>query len=400
MSKRIAIFSDKFDSSLTSAGQIMSEFVIELSKYSDLMIDVYTFESSDDPIKKRIDYSENITINRIQTNSNRNSSLFFRFINELSISFIVLYHILKEKKFKSFENIIWYSPTIFWGPLILVLKIFNKTKNVLILRDIFPQWAVDLEIIKRYSIEYYLLRFFELLQYRAADIIAIQSDGNKEFFNKKSKSYAKLITLKTWFRITKDYEPLTNPNLAEIPFDDKKICIYAGNLGLAQDQNLLLNIFKNINDDEHHFLLIGQKKSDRNTIMKLSKSMDIKNLTVTDTISVKELNTVLLKSHLGIFSLDVRHTTHNIPGKFLHYISVGLPVFGICNKNNDVNDIIRNNNLGSTYCGNDAKEASIDFLNLSGKISRKLFKKESIQAYVKNELCPKKTTSKVLNFLD
>ncbi len=400
MNKRIAIFTDKFDSSNTSAGQHMTDLVFELSKYHELIIEVFTLKSSNSYMEKTTKYPENVFIHRVKVRGGRDSSLFFRLLNELSISFVVLSYILRVKKLRSFDNVIWYSPTIFWGPLILILKIFNKTKNVLILRDIFPQWAVDLEIIKRYSIEYYLLRFFELLQYRAADIIAIQSDGNKEFFNKKSKSYAKLITLKTWFRITKDYEPLTNPNLAEIPFDDKKICIYAGNLGLAQDQNLLLNIFKNINDDEHHFLLIGQKKSDRNTIMKLSKSMDIKNLTVTDTISVKELNTVLLKSHLGIFSLDVRHTTHNIPGKFLHYISVGLPVFGICNKNNDVNDIIRDNNLGSTYCGNDAKEASIDFLNLSSKISRKLFKKESIQAYVKNELCPKKTTSKVLNFLD
>lgn len=399
--KRIAIFTEYFDSSKTSAGQHMTDLTIELSKNKDFFIDIYTFKNHEDhTVTKK--YSENIKIHRIKNGKKRSSSLFSRAISEILISFKVYIYIRKHKMHRSFDNIIWYSPTIFWGPLVMYLKLFNKTKNILILRDIFPRWAVDLNLIKPNSIHYYFFRFFELLQYRAADIIAIQADGNKDFFGSKLRNMSKIITLKTWYHPVNSLNQISDAVLKKIPFEDKKICVYAGNLGIAQNQELLLKIVAEINqyNDDHHFIFIGLKNSDRILVEKLAKKLNLTNFTSIESLSINELNAVLDKSHMGIFSLDSRHTTHNIPGKFLHYISLGIPSFGITNENNDLNLIMKNNNLGNTYSGHNSKEAAIAFLKLSKQISNEEYTKDAIKKYVTVELAPKKAATKIINLFN
>lgn len=71
----------------------------------------------------------------------------------------------------------------FFGFVIQFLKFQKKVKSYLILRDIFPQWALDVGIINK-NIAYYLFKFFERLQYSLADRIGIQSTSNIDYFKK------------------------------------------------------------------------------------------------------------------------------------------------------------------------------------------------------------------------
>ena len=47
------------------------------------------------------------------------------------------------------DLVIYYSPTIFFGPLVHKLKALWQCPSYLILRDIFPQWAVDVGVLKK-----------------------------------------------------------------------------------------------------------------------------------------------------------------------------------------------------------------------------------------------------------
>ena len=48
-----------------------------------------------------------------------------------------------------------------------------------------------------------------------------------------------------------------------------------------------------------------------------------------------------------MLSLDARHTTHNIPGKFLSYMEAGLPVLASVNAGNDLVKLIDENKVGA-----------------------------------------------------
>jgi hypothetical protein len=47
------------------------------------------------------------------------------------------------------DLIAFYSPTIFFGPLVRRLKELWNCRSYMILRDIFPQWAVDAGALRK-----------------------------------------------------------------------------------------------------------------------------------------------------------------------------------------------------------------------------------------------------------
>jgi hypothetical protein len=47
------------------------------------------------------------------------------------------------------DGVVWYSPTIFLGPIVRVLRRESRCRSYLILRDIFPEWAVDMGLMRR-----------------------------------------------------------------------------------------------------------------------------------------------------------------------------------------------------------------------------------------------------------
>ena len=92
------------------------------------------------------------------------------------------------------------------------------------------------------------------------------------------------------------------------------------------------------------FLLVGLKKVDKERIDNFIEENLLENILTIDSIDHKYIDALCKRSTLGLFSLDIRHTTHNIPGKFLQYLSTGLPVFGL-SKQSDVVNLIKEKSL-------------------------------------------------------
>ena len=394
---KIVIFTEFFIHDKNSAGRLMSDIVSELGPRFE-EIDVYSIYDHG-IIEEDNRWPKNINIYNLGMKSNaKSNSYFIRFFVELSISFRAIFKIIKLNKLTYYDGIVWYSPTIFWGPLVLMLSLFKKSKKYLILRDIFPQWAIDLEVINKYSTQNLILNFFENLQYKMADIIAIQTEGNKSYFESSKKLLNKLVILRNWYDIPKEVYDLPEELIKKIPLH-KKLLVYAGNLGIAQDQDIILDLIKEMKPlNEFHFVLIGQKDADRNNIFQAKIRNRLENLTIISSVDQKYVDSICSISYIGIFSLDKRHTTHNIPGKFLQYISCGLPVFGICNKG-DVVEIIQRHNLGQTYCGNNSIEAFDALKNLIKNIDEKNIKSEDLKSYVRDNISTKLAAKKIYNDL-
>jgi len=398
-SKNVAIFTEDFDKSANSAGKLMVDLVIELANNSSGNINVFTLDIKDSMLNFSEKYPDNINIYRMTVSDKSNFGLIRRALFEILLSPKMFLFILRKRKLFSFSNILWYSPTIFWSPLILLLSVFNKTHKFLILRDIFPDWAVNLEIIKKPSLKYYFFRCIELLQYHIADVIAIQTNGDAEHFKHNKFFLKKLTILKNWYHPSyPDSSQFHNiEQLKDFTAKDKKLCVYPGNLGVANNQKMLIDVIKNLkNNIDLHFLLIGLKKRDMQLIEEEIKTHDLKNLTLLGTMSQNKIDIVLANAHIGIFSLDSRHKSHNIPGKFLHFISVGLPVFGFCNSGNDIIKLIEDNSLGKTYSGINYLEATKKLLMTSELIDNNFYSSKNIQNYVLSELSPKKASLSIL----
>ena len=254
---KIAIFTEYFEHDKNSAGRHMFDLVRKISLSSN-SIDVFTLYKHTG--KSSFDELDNVEIHSLRVDLDaKNNSLFARFFTELSISFRALLLILRLKKLAHFDVLIWYSPTIFWGPIIKIMDLFKSSHKYMILRDIFPQWAVDVELIPKNSLQHKILKTFENFQYNTADIIAIQTEGNKEYFKKLGKFTEKIKVLRTWYDIS-EHNSLPE-SLERILPQNKKILLYAGNLGLAQNQSLLTAIVHNMKYEDQYFFTSWPKKS-------------------------------------------------------------------------------------------------------------------------------------------
>jgi glycosyltransferase involved in cell wall biosynthesis len=276
---------------------------------------------------------------------------FLRGINELSM-FFSLPRSYKKTPYaqNKWDLLVWYSPTIFLGGLVKVLKKRSKS-SYLVLRDIVPDWMVDIGLIKK-GPTYFLLKWFENFQYQLADIIGVQSPGNKKYFKKLDlPNLKRLEVLPNWMPSTSTRHQFrddgdTSINLQNTILAGRKVFIYAGNLGEAQGiENFAHAILSVRERTDCGFLIIG-RGSKKEWLYDFIESHGLQNVLLLDEVDLVALSNYYRQSFAGLVFLDPGHQSHNIPGKFISYLEASLPVVACVNPGNDLINIILDENLG------------------------------------------------------
>ncbi|HEX4854380.1 glycosyltransferase family 4 protein [Arenimonas sp.] len=251
---------------------------------------------------------------------------------------------------ESWDGIAWYSPTIFLGPLVAWFKRKHRCRSYLILRDLFPDWAVDAGVLRRGGPAHRLFKAVERLQYRQADVIGVQTPANVPIVAADAPAGASLEVLHNWLAA-----PPAVPGGGRHPvldgFERHKVFVYAGNMGVAQDLDAFLDLASRLRDrPDIAFLLIG-RGSEQARLGKEVVTRELGNLRIADQVSQRELSTLLAHCYAGIIALHPAHGTHNIPGKLLTYLQAGLPVLARVNPGNDLHQMVMDEGLGASVMG-------------------------------------------------
>lgn len=383
---------DSFPPTSSSAANQIYDLSIGLS---DLGIKT-TILIPDSDIKPSflIEECQEFRLIRIKTLKTKDINLFRRTLGEFLMPHLMINTIKKNNliNFKV-DGVIWYSPSIFFGPLVRYIKKKNSCKTYLILRDIFPEWAVDMGLLGRGPI-YLILKLIAKYQYSLADKIGIQSKGNHKYFKKHRH---KVEVLHNW--LTAKESNKCSVNISNTILSGRKIFVYAGNMGVAQDIEIFIKLAQELRDDERiGFLFIGRGKKYR-LIEKELENKKLNNAIILNEINNKEMQKLYLQCYVGILSLDLRHKSHNIPGKFISYLHHGLPVLASVNKGNDLIEFIQSNDVGKATCSGavqDLKKMCLDLINdhkkylyfkeNCKKISTKYFSSQSAAKQISNTL--------------
>jgi len=353
---------------INSSAAIQINHLVEELAIKGHSVEVITPDCS---IKKPciFEFKKNLKIIRFKNGKMTDISLIKRAINEFMMPFRIIYTILFNSiRLQKSDGIIWWSPSIFFTPLVIYLKIINKCSCYLILRDIFPRWAKDLNIIKN-EIIYQFFKLFFILQCFFSEIIAVQSEGNKKFIPKKILFKKNNITvLNNWY--SPDFRNNDCPiNLSKTILKNRKVFIHAGNIGLAQGFEILINVAEKLkNNDEIGFLFIG-RGSQFEKMRNMAYKKSITNVLFYEQIKNEQIISLYKQCQFGIVILDRRHKTHNIPGKFLSYLHTGLPVFALVNPNNDLIPFINNKKVGIATSTFEEEQIMESILKLSNSIN-------------------------------
>ena len=324
---------------------------------------------------------------------------FRRAIGEYFMPFIMIRHLKRNSLIdNNLDGIITYAPSIFLGPLANMLKKKNNCKNYLILRDIFPQWAVDVGLLSNYGLPYYFLKRVERYLYSTADIIGVQTPANLKYFNENVVyRTGRIEVLQNWLAVNKS--KTCHIIIGKTKLKGRKIFVYAGNMGVAQGLSVFIDLADSLSTQKSiGFLFVGRG----NAVVSLRqavKARGLDNILIYDEIEPQEIHALYQQCDVGIISLDKRHKTHNIPGKFLSYMQSGLPVLAAINSGNDLEHIINSNKVGcvSTNHSVDVLKKLVEEI-VENVLSDDGTKNRCVQLY-KDMFSPKKAVEQIINGL-
>jgi O26-antigen biosynthesis N-acetyl-L-fucosamine transferase len=303
-----------------------------------------------------VSIEDGLVVARVKTPRIKGASKLLRGIHEARLSSLVWKRAGKFLGDRPSDLIVFYSPTIFWGALVRRLKSLWHCPAYLILRDIFPQWAVDAGVLHR-GLIYEYFRRKEIEQYNQANVIAVQSPGDLEYFanNFAQRNYP-LEVLYNWTATHEVNLPQTQYR-ATLGLQDKVVFFYGGSLGVAQDVDNILRLASNLKGrPDIRFLLVG----DGTEVPRMRKVMaenNLGNILLLPPIEQREYLSMVSEFDVGLIALDRRLTTHNIPGKLLGYMYKGMPILGSVNHGNDLFTLIEKANAG--YCIENGEDESL-----------------------------------------
>ncbi len=245
---------------------------------------------------------------------------------------------------EAWDGVVWYSPSIFLGGVAHWLKRASKCRAYLILRDIFPEWALEMGLLRE-GLACSFLRAVANYQYSVADVIGIQTEGNHDYVSRWHRPPSRSVeVLRNW--LAPAAIAGCSIRLDGTPLRGRTIFVYAGNMGVAQGVDILLALAAKFQDrPELGFLFVG-RGSATGDLKRRAEQLKLGNVVFFDEIDPSEVPGLYAQCHVGLVSLDPRHRTHNIPGKFLSYMQAGLPVLACINAGNDLLALILDNRVG------------------------------------------------------
>lgn len=251
---------------------------------------------------------------------------------------------------REWDGVVWYSPTIFLGPLAKSLKTEGSCRGYLIVRDVFPDWLLDMKLIRR-GLRFRFLKAVEAFQYSVADVIGVQSPANLAHFGRWRTTGRRVEVLQNWLAEAPDIG--CSIDLASTPLAGRRIFVYAGNMGVAQGMDAIIDLAAHLQPrTDLGFVFVG-RGSEAERLRRDSARRNLDNVLFFDEIGPEEIPGLFSQCDVGLVSLDRRHRTHNLPGKFLTYIQGGLAVLACVNPGNDLIGLIERERIGRACTDSD-----------------------------------------------
>ena len=345
--------------------KMIKQLATELMGLGENIIIIAPNEESDAK-KLEVTNEDGIQVWRFKSGPLKNIPHIQRGINESLLPYRGWNAIKSKVRATDIEGVIYYSPSIFLGPLAKKIINMKKVPSYMILRDFFPQWLIDVGMIKESSLFARYFRFIEKINYKAATKIGVMSPNNLTLFKKMHPKFAeKAEVLYNWTDPSidtpvKDFDSIRT----RLGLEDKVILFYGGNIGHAQDMGNLMRLAIKLKDHKHaHFLFIGNG-DEVELIKNMAKDNGLTNFTYLPYVSQEEYISILSDIDIGLFSLAANHTAHNFPGKVFGYMAHKTPVLGSVNQGNDLIDILNENEAGLATVNGDDEQLYTNALRL------------------------------------
>ena len=331
------------------------------------------------------DWHENVRILKVKTGNVQKTNIIEKGISTILLESKITRAIKKYLKNDKFDLVLYSTPPITLVKPITFIKKRDNAKTYLMLKDIFPQNAVDLGMLKTHGLKGVLYKFFrkkEKKLYAISDKIGCMSQANVDYILKHNSE----INPKKVEIFPNCIEPVAVSLTAEekremrIKYDiplDKTVFVYGGNLGKPQGIPFIINCLREEKENDRVFFLIVGDGTEYGKLEQFAKTEKPANFKIMKRLPSQEYDKMIAACDVGMIFLDHRFTIPNFPSRLLSYMQAGLPVLACTDPNTDVGKVIEEGGFG-WWCESDdvedfdgkVKEIIFSDLKKIGKIGR------------------------------
>ncbi|MBO7187809.1 MAG: glycosyltransferase family 4 protein [Clostridia bacterium] len=310
------------------------------------------------PTQLILDNGANIL--RVKTGNITKCNLIEKGISTLKIEGQFIRAIKKYFKAVKFDLVLYSTPPITFYKAVKFIKKRDGAKSYLLLKDIFPQNAVDIGVLKKSGLKGIIYKFFrkkEKKLYAISDKIGCMSKANCDFILKHNSEVPneKVEICPN----SVDYKDLRVDNTTRLIMRekynlplDKKIFIYGGNLGRPQGVSFICDCLKECSDLDAFFLIVGSG-TEYGVLEKFMLENSPSNAMLMKFLPKEDYDKLVSASDIGMIFLDYRFTIPNFPSRLLSYMQAGLPVLSCTDPNTDIGQVIVNGGFGASCFSND-----------------------------------------------
>lgn len=307
------------------------------------------------PIERRFSQPTNIkshdgiNILSVKTLNIQKTNLIEKGIGTLLVENQFLTAIKKYFNHIKFDLVLYATPPITFTNVIRYIKNKDKAKSYLLLKDIFPQNAVDLKMISENGILHKYFKKKEAKLYAISDYIGCMSPANVDYILEHHKLDPRKVEVNP-----NSLAPLDKINSTEkfivrnrfnVPIE-AVVFIYGGNLGKPQGIDFVIEALEaNLHNEKMFFVIVGNGTEFANLNNWFVRTKP-KNVLILQGLPKVDYDNLLSACDVGLIFLDKKFTIPNFPSRLLSYQENKMPVVAATDTATDLGSIMENNDFG------------------------------------------------------
>lgn len=332
-----------------------------LRKFKEEGHDVFVVSPSERRDKKKTHLlkEHGVSILNVRTFNLQKTNIVEKGVGTLAIEYQYLNAIKKYFSTIKFDLVLYSTPPITFSKVIDFIKKRDNAYSYLLLKDIFPQNAVDMKMLKEGGVLHKLFLKKEKRLYELSDSIGCMSEANRDYVLNHNTSIApqKVEVNPNSIVPIERAQTLEEKQIVKEKYGlpvDKKILIYGGNLGKPQGLDFLLETIKTTINPNVFFLIVGSG-TEYSRIFKWFQNQQPKNALLLEGLSKVDYDRLLNACDVGLIFLHKDFKIPNFPSRLLSYLEMKMPVIAATDINTDIGRIIEKNNCGYSVLSGDSE---------------------------------------------
>lgn len=235
------------------------------------------------------------------------------------------------------------------GAMAAVLKKIKKVPFVYNLQDTFPDSLVNAGMVKEGSLVWKIGRVIENFTYKNADRIIVISEDIKKNIMAKGVSVEKIEVIYNWVEANNVVPISKGDNILYERFGldrSKFYIVYAGNLGYAQNIEVILKTASLLADEKNIQFLIFGKGAQEVYYKKMARDLSLDNVRFLPMLPYDEVSYVYSLADASIVSCKTGFGGSAMPSKIWSIMSAATAVIASFDADTDVEYIIKKNRTG------------------------------------------------------